>query len=729
MAMHIVAPLLGLTAGYLVLCYLGPQYDFLGLMGRPPEQQQEVAAPAVSPSPPRRPTTPLRRATIPRNSPPSIPRNNPSNPSTPPPVRPIEPAPSPPAVPSVDPALAPSLLTGSRAGETRDDNGLKMKFVWCPPGTFTMGSPPNEPGRASGGKEDQVSVTLTHGFWLGQTEVTQGQWQAVMGTTPWKGQRNVKEGANYSASYVSWNDAAAYCQKLSESERVAGSLPVDWEYTLPTEAQWEYACRAGTTTRYHFGNDVTALTQHAWYNQNANNLGKTYAHEVGQKLANPWGLYDINGNVWEWCQDWFTDKLPGGTDPTGSASGSRRATRGGSWGSTTEDCRSALRNAYEPDYQQFYLGFRVALVPVAANHTAQLDREPANIDAAKPLVFAGSRAGETWDENGLKMKFVWCPPGTFTMGSPADEPGRGRFEDQVSVTLTSGFWLGQMQVTQGQWQAVMDTTPWKRQRNVKEGNNYAASYVTWNDAAAYCKKLTESELAAGRLSPDWQYALPTEAQWEYACRAGTTTWFHFGNIVSPLSQYAWYGGNANAGEPYAREVGLKLANPWGLHDMHGNVWEWCRDWYAPKLPGETDPTGPTAGSNRIIRGGSWDYAAAGCRSAARAWNLPSNRHYFIGFRVALVPVAANHTAQLDREPANIDAAKPLVFAGSRAGETWDENGLKMKFVWCPREHSPWAARRMSQAGQAAGRKTRFRSRLPTVSGWAKRKSHRANGKP
>ena len=203
--------------------------------------------------------------------------------------------------------------------------------------------------------ENQVDVTLTRSFYLGKTEVTQGQWLAVMGTTPWKGQTSVKEGDNYPATHVSWDGAQAFCKKLSERE--------SRKYRLPTEAEWEYACRGGRTTRFSFGDDESQLGAFAWYDKNADDIGEKYAHEVGRKQANPFGLYDMHGNVWEWCADMYAGRLSGGTDPLVSTGGSLRVRRGGGWHSEAANCRSADRGRLAPNLRYAYLGFRVARVP------------------------------------------------------------------------------------------------------------------------------------------------------------------------------------------------------------------------------------------------------------------------------------------------------------------------------------------------------------------------------
>ena len=236
------------------------------------------------------------------------------------------------------------------------ENSIGMVLVPIPAGEFLMGSPETEPGRQDN-SELQHQVTLTKPFLLGVHEVTQGQWQAVMDTTPWKGKQYVKEGDDYPATYVSWNDAVEFCRQLSEKEGL--------EYRLPTESEWEYACRAGTTTGYSFGDDASQLGEYAWYREKKDRRSwPQYAHTVGQKKPNPWGLYDMHGNVWEWCSDWHGDyPSESVTDPAGPSSGSSRVIRGGAWFSSAEQCRSAFRLRESPSIVGNSLGFRVALSP------------------------------------------------------------------------------------------------------------------------------------------------------------------------------------------------------------------------------------------------------------------------------------------------------------------------------------------------------------------------------
>ena len=228
--------------------------------------------------------------------------------------------------------------------------------------------------------------------------------------------------------------------------------------------------------------------------------------------------------------------------------------------------------------------------------------------------------------HGIGMEFVEIPKGKFAMGE-----GGGA----DVVILTQPFWLGKFEVTQSQFKKVMDVEPWVNQGEVQIGEDNAASYVNWDDATAFCQKLTDTDHENGKLPAGESYRLPTEAQWEYACRAGTQTKFSFGDNEKQLGQYAWFQGNAkNAGEQYAHEVGLKNPNPGGLHDMHGNVFEWCSDWYGRGLSGGTDPVGPGVGSDRVFRGGSWWVVPDYCRSALRGNYAPLDRSVRLGFRVA-----------------------------------------------------------------------------------------------
>ena len=223
------------------------------------------------------------------------------------------------------------------------DNSVGMKLVRIPAGQFIMGSPDSEDGRDT--DEVQHLVTISKGFYMSTTPVTQGQWVAVMNTDPSKWQ-----GDDLPVEQASWFDAVAFCRKLSQMEGKT--------YRLPTEAEWEYACRAGTSGQYNTGDADAAMAVAGWYADNSN--GQT--HSVAMKLPNAWGLFDMHGNVWQWCSDIYGDYADGpAVDPQGAKTGKRRVCRGGSWDTSAVECRSAARNDRKPDGHDAICGFRVVM--------------------------------------------------------------------------------------------------------------------------------------------------------------------------------------------------------------------------------------------------------------------------------------------------------------------------------------------------------------------------------
>ena len=256
-------------------------------------------------------------------------------------------------------------------GEEREIAGVR--FCWCPAGRFLMGSPPTEPERRPG--EDQVEVTLRRGFWMAKFETTQGDWKRVVGALPGAATAELPESDDLPVGNVNFAEAEEFCRALTELGRRAGDLPEGWEVRLPTEAQWEYACRAGTTTATSFGDALSS--------RQANFKGKPYngaeagpslgrAARVGFYPANPWGLHDMHGNTYEWCRDWAHARLPGGIDPDlrdarstaapNDAGDLSRIRRGGCWADDGWPCRSAFRLRFEPERRWDHIGFRVALV-------------------------------------------------------------------------------------------------------------------------------------------------------------------------------------------------------------------------------------------------------------------------------------------------------------------------------------------------------------------------------
>ena len=311
----------------------------------------------------------------------------------------------------------------------------------------------------------------------------------------------------------------------------------------------------------------------------------------------------------------------------------------------------------------------------------------------------GTRKVVTLDVSGTTMAFRWCPAGEFMMGSPKSEIGRDEDETQHLVKLMKGFWMGETEVTQGQWKRLMDGANildqarralcddtiynfdgreqtlreyWKADRDADTtrfcgdtDDDVPVYYVSWDEAVEFCRRLTARERVAGRLPSGYEYRLPTEAEWEYACRAGTSTTLPNGrdfvivgkNNAPALDGIAWYGGNSSVGfsgrgwdtddweekqypggRAAPRRIRGKGANSWNIFDMIGNVHEWCGDWYWSDLSDDTNPTGRETGRFRVIRGEAWNTIATVCRPACRMGREATFRGKHIGFRVALAPV-------------------------------------------------------------------------------------------
>jgi formylglycine-generating enzyme required for sulfatase activity len=219
------------------------------------------------------------------------------------------------------------------------------------------------------------------------------------------------------------------------------------------------------------------------------------------------------------------------------------------------------------------------------------------------------------------MTFAWIPSGSFEMGSPATEPERDSDEGPLHMVQISGFEMMTTEVTQGLWEVVMGDNPSSR-----EGSDLPVEYVDWNDCQDFVAQLNQ-------LDSEYEYRLPSEAEWEYACRAGTTTAYYWGATMN--GSYCWYEGNSDG---HTHSAGSKLPNAWGLYDMSGNVWEWCEDWYHEGYygtpPSDGSPWLSPSGSNRVARGGSWDFGTQYCRSAYRGFIGPGNSGFFLGLRLA-----------------------------------------------------------------------------------------------
>jgi len=561
-------------------------------------------------------------------------------------------------------------------------------MVWLPGGTFVMGQDDSPHDDEKPAHPVQVST-----FSVGQFPVTFAQYIRYCEDTGKKKPSDEGWGrGERPVINVSWDEAQRYCNWLSEQTRA--------HYRLLTEAEWEYACRAGRTSRYCFGDDEEQLGDYAWYSKNAE--GKT--HPVGEKKPNAWYIQDMHGNVWEWVSDWYargyyaqlssraaaaTSAVTGDAsstaivasggasgasiDPSGPESGSHRVFRGGAFPLDADYCRSAYRDHWPPGSRFDNLGFRLSRTGPWPFYALTLARQRAQEHAKqraevaqpepKPRFEPYQRFRDALEIGGEAPQMVYLPGGIFQMG---DERG-GSDEKPVHAVRLDAFAMGRTPVTAGEYLRFCDATGEHWPEWLEAGNEYhietgSKDYyremgfsrevlylpivgVSWEDAQAYCDWLGEQ---TGET-----YELPTEAQWEYACRAESTTRYYFGDDEKDLGEYAWYSANAK-NKPHP--VGEKNPNAWGLGDMHGNVWEWCADRYSGSYykqladatreaasageqaasgahqPASENPAGPESGSSRVVRGGAFDAGAVYCRSASRSNWPPGSRNGLLGFR-------------------------------------------------------------------------------------------------
>jgi formylglycine-generating enzyme required for sulfatase activity len=468
-------------------------------------------------------------------------------------------------------------------------------------GTFQMGSSAASGAPYFGDASTQPvhQVTLTYNFWMGAREVTQTEYQGLMGVNP-----SAFVGFNNPVDSVSWHDAQAYCAALNAQQAALGNVPAGYQFRLPTEAEWEYACRAGTTTEFNLGTTMLCSQAKFDYSYHSNSTcSSTATVAVGSYVANAWGLFDMHGNVREWCLDSYQPYSAGAVSDPFTTGGAARVIRGGGWNLKSNKCRSAIRESSAPGARANNLGFRVVLGPILNW-----------VGAAGPAVVA-------------------IQPGTFDMGSNAagGAPYFGAVGPVHSVTISYPFWMGVTEVTQAQYQALMGGSG---------GGNYPVSSLNWHEARAYCALLTAEQTASGNIPAGYEYRLPTEAEWEYACRAGTTTEFNTGTaLFCNDAKFGYsYHSNSSCNSNGTVPVGSYAPNAWGLYDMHGNVWEWCLDSYASYTAGAVTDPFVTGGPNRVIRGGSWYIYSHGCRSAIRGYGNPGITDDGVGFRVVLAPV-------------------------------------------------------------------------------------------
>jgi len=572
---------------------------------------------------------------------------------------------------------------------------FKMKKVKG--GTFQMGSTSGEDN-----EQPVHSVTLTRDYFICETEVTQALWYAVMGQSPtsdgdkWNSTYGL--GDNYPAYYISYEDCQSFLSALNSN--LSSQLGSGEQFRFPTEAEWEFAAKGGNKSKGYTYAGSNTIDDVVWYWYNSS--GST--HQIKTKSPNELGLYDMSGNVYEWCYDWYSYYSSSAqTDPTGATSGSSRVLRGGSWTGPYTWCRVAWRSNYEPYYRSFSQGLRLALgapisepvpslsvSPTSLSFGASASSKTVNVTANGDYTFSTSASWLTITQSGDKttltvsaeantgttdrtatitltlgsitriisvtqeaaqqpisdeertftitgngktvtFKMIKVEGGTFQMGRAGSENVQTPIH---SVTITNDYYLCESEVTQALWYAVMGQSPtssgnqWSSTYGI--GDSCPAYYLSYEDCQSFLIALNNrlsSQLGVGE-----QFRFPTEAEWEFAAKGGKYSNGYPYSGSNTIDDVAWYSSNTTTPHP----VKTKTANELGLYDMSGNVAEWCYDWYGDySSSAQTDPTGPTSGSERVYRGGIWFYNATNCIVAKRNKLIPTYRYYGLGFRLCL----------------------------------------------------------------------------------------------
>jgi len=604
-----------------------------------------------------------------------------------------------------------------------------------------MGNVNNDKEGASNEKPVHT-VTLTYDYWMGKYEITNAEYRSFLNGRGVRsdGRYNGKELIDmgrwgYSFEYrnggfvlnsgkgernpipdITWWGAIEYCNWLSEKEGIAkaydsngnpldgnGNITTDITkvqgYRLPTEAEWEYAARGGQNAKGYEYAGSDDLNEVGWY---WNNSRKSTTHQVGEKKPNELGLYDMSGNVYEWCYDRYNRNYYEKSDqmnPIGpGGSRTKRVYRGGSWGRFAWNCRVASRGSGTPESNYGFLGFRLVrtVIPtttIATTNTKvisiKVQSDPAEGGEARVnngtwgtiqniAILANSRVTlEAIEKDGFIFK-GWYNDQTRLSGDRvysfnATIPGNNyisKFEKQSAllkmvkvkggtfqmgpahtVKLTYDYWLGECEVTFDEYDTFCEATGRSKPDEERWGRGTRPVInVSWWDAIGYCNWLSEKEGIAKAYDSDWNlldgngnittgikqvkgYRLPTEAEWEYAARGGQNTKGYEFSGSDNLNEVGWYWNNSGG---KTHPVGEKDPNELGLYDMSGNVLEWCHDyWYGGYASTtQTNPTGPTSGSDRVLRGGGWSSFEQHCRVAHRNSIRQTTSGYFLGFRLS-----------------------------------------------------------------------------------------------
>ena len=559
--------------------------------------------------------------------------------------------------------------TERKATKTFQVGGVSFDMVWVEGGTFRMGAT-SEQGSTWDYEKPVHSVTLS-GYYIGKTEVTQALWEAVMGSNP-----SYFKGDDQPVEQVSWDDCQVFIRKLNA---LTGQ-----NFRLPTEAEWEFACRGGNNSRGFKYSGSDNIDNVAWYDGNSG--GKT--HPVATKSPNELGIYDMSGNVEEWCADWYGNYSSGAqTNPKGPYDGSDRVGRGSNWLICAWYCRSSNRSRFDPASRYINLGLRLSLTPLSdvteaagydvtfscnvpsallfidgvpngiasgtrflktGNHIIKVTADKYEDYSGSFVVNSLSRRVsitlqevqdaiykpklKTFKVKGVSFDMVEVRGGTFRMGATSEQGNDASFlsEKPVHSVTLSGYYIGKTLVTQALWKAVMGSNP-----STYKGDNLPVENVFWNDCQEFIRKLNA---LTGQ-----NFRLPTEAEWEFACRGGNNSRGYKYSGSDCIDDVAWYDDNSGRKTWFGgisgqktHPVATKSPNELGIYDMSGNVEEWCSDWEGDySSDAQTNPKGSYYGSYRVNRGGSWLGQATDCRSSYRSRGHPDCRSSTLGLRLAL----------------------------------------------------------------------------------------------
>ena len=634
------------------------------------------------------------------------------------------------STPSLQHSISPSSSAALKQLGNVFTNAVGAEMVYIPPGEFLLGSTKEEQTWAveNGEREGEVKregeaprkARIKQGFWMGRTEVTVGQWKQFAAATgypseaekagqAWCQDQRTKTwtnmvgrswqdpnfGAppkdNHPVCCVSWNDAAAFCAWLTDQERKAGRLSATEVVRLPTEAEWEYACRAGTQTKFWWGEaQEDGKGRLNWSGAADGFQWVSPVDHYGDRGRNAFGLADMLGNLYEWCLDEYDPKLAHEEYYDRNSGARLRVLRGGAFSGKPVDCRCANRRSRLPSTSDSGQGFRVVMgVDVSGATTSTPSSPPAAAPKEGGILAPAETRVSTLTTNpqvgevcalalgGATLELVGIPPGEFMLGSTKEEQAwaaaNGLRESSVkpegeaprTTRIKDSFWMGRTEVTVGQWKEFVTATGYKTDAE-KNGyvdsarrkgepsfgrvdglswrdpgfdaapqDNHPVSCVSWNDAVAFCEWATERERKAGRLAAGQVVRLPTEAEWEYACRAGTQTKFWWGESEED-AKGRLNGKGRDDGFMWVAPVdsfGSRGRNRFGLADMLGNVNEWCLDeWDATQAHEECFKGRPYA---RVLRGETCTSLLCSSRCAYRYNFRPSASSSTTGFRVAV----------------------------------------------------------------------------------------------